>query len=104
MPKLKKTQKAMDQIRREELVCRCEEVSREAIEEAIRDGATTLDAVKRRTRAGMGLCQGRTCRRIVSSLITEISAKPALVLSPPTARPPVRPIPMNVLIKGEDLL
>jgi NAD(P)H-nitrite reductase large subunit len=104
MPKLKKTQKATGQIRSEELVCRCEEVSRETVEEAIRDGAITLDAVKRRTRAGMGLCQGRTCRRIVSSLITEIGAKPAQALSPPTARPPVRPIPMDALVKGEDLL
>ncbi len=104
MPRLKKTQKVTDQMKKEELVCRCEEVSREAIEEAIRDGATTLDAVKRRTRAGMGLCQGRTCRRIVTSLITEIGAKPGQALSPPTARPPVRPIPMDVLIKGEDLL
>ena len=104
MSKGKKVQKVTDQMKQDELVCRCEEVSRETVEDAIRNGATTLDAVKRRTRAGMGLCQGRTCRRIVSSLITGIGAKPAQALSPPTARPPVRPIPMNVLIKGEDLL
>ncbi len=104
MKRSSKTKEATDPRKREELVCRCEDVSREIIEEAIRDGAVTLDAVKRRTRAGMGLCQGLTCRRIVANLITEIGSKPAQSLPPPTVRPPVRPIPMDVLIKGEDLL
>ena len=37
-------------------LCRCEEVTQEEIEEAIRDGATTLTGIKKRTHAGMGLC------------------------------------------------
>jgi len=88
----------------EEFVCRCEEVKRESIEQAIKEGALTLDAVKRLTRAGMGLCQGRTCRRLVSRLIVEVGGKSREDLPPPTVRPPVRPIPVRSLIKGEDVL
>ena len=40
------------------IICRCQEVTQGEILEAIKDGATTVDGVKRRTRACMGLCQG----------------------------------------------
>lgn len=44
------------------IICRCEEITKGEIIQAIRDGATTVDGIKRMTRAGKGLCQGRTCR------------------------------------------
>ena len=87
-----------------ESVCRCEEVSRGVIIRAIEDGARSLDAVKRHTRAGMGLCQGRTCRHLVSKLISEFGDETPERLSPPTVRPPVRPLPVASLLKGEDLI
>lgn len=43
------------------IVCRCENVTEGEIVEAIRRGATDLDGVKRRTRAGMGRCQAGFC-------------------------------------------
>ena len=43
------------------VVCRCEHVTEGEILEAIRRGATTLDGIKFRTRAGMGRCQGGFC-------------------------------------------
>ncbi|MEM3079556.1 MAG: FAD-dependent oxidoreductase, partial [Thermoproteota archaeon] len=43
------------------IVCTCEFVSEAEVLEAVRRGAKTLDAVKRRTRAGMGECQGSFC-------------------------------------------
>jgi glycerol-3-phosphate dehydrogenase len=42
-------------------VCRCEKVSEAEIVEASRRGATTLDSIKFRTRAGMGRCQSNFC-------------------------------------------
>jgi glycerol-3-phosphate dehydrogenase len=46
-----------------EMVCRCEHVTRAEVEAALANpfGARTLDAVKRRTRCGMGRCQGGFC-------------------------------------------
>ncbi|SFQ24952.1 glycerol-3-phosphate dehydrogenase [Lachnospiraceae bacterium XBB1006] len=45
------------------IVCRCEEISEGEIMEAIHRplGATTVDGIKRRTRAGMGRCQAGFC-------------------------------------------
>lgn len=44
-----------------ELICLCNEVSKEAIENCIRDGASTLNEIFDRTTAGVGPCGG-TCR------------------------------------------
>lgn len=55
------------------VVCRCEHVSEGEILEAIRRGATTLDGVKYRTRAGMGRCQGGFCTpHIIKILAREL--------------------------------
>lgn len=43
------------------VICRCEHVTEREVVEAIRRGATTLDGIKYRTRAGMGRCQGGFC-------------------------------------------
>lgn len=46
------------------VICRCETVTEAEIIAAIKApcGAKTVDGVKRRTRAGMGRCQGGFCR------------------------------------------
>ncbi|HTH14844.1 MAG TPA: FAD-dependent oxidoreductase [Spirochaetia bacterium] len=46
------------------IVCRCEQVRERDLAEAASRGVPvlTVDALKRRTRAGMGWCQGRFCR------------------------------------------
>lgn len=81
-------------------ICRCEEVTREEITQAIREGARTLTGVKKRTYAGMGLCQGRTCRRLITEML-KTERDPAEIL-PPTVRPPVRTIKISELVKGDD--
>ena len=45
------------------IICRCEMISEGEILDAIHRplGATTMDGVKRRTRAGMGRCQSGFC-------------------------------------------
>jgi glycerol-3-phosphate dehydrogenase len=55
------------------MVCRCEEVTEGEIVYAIRTnpGARDVDGVKRRTRSGMGRCQGGFC----SSIVVEILAR-----------------------------
>ena len=53
------------------IVCRCEQITEGEIIRAIRENpkATDVDAVKRRTRAGMGRCQGGFCQIRVAELI-----------------------------------
>lgn len=54
------------------VVCRCEKVTEAEIVDAIHSPlpATTVDAVKRRTRAGMGRCQGGFCGPRVMEIIS----------------------------------
>jgi glycerol-3-phosphate dehydrogenase len=52
------------------VVCECELVTEAEIVEAIRRGARTVDAVKRRTRAGMGECQGGRCLIKVATILS----------------------------------
>ena len=55
------------------VVCRCEEVTKGEIKEALRRPAAVaaVDAVKRRVRAGMGRCQGGFCTPLVMKIISE---------------------------------
>ncbi len=80
-------------------ICRCEEVTKEEIEKAIEEGASTLAGIKRRTHAGMGLCQGRTCRKMISNMLTT-EKDPAQII-PPTSRPPVRTVKISEFIEEE---
>jgi bacterioferritin-associated ferredoxin len=79
------------------VICRCEEVTAGEIREAIARGATTLDALKTRTRAGQGNCQGRTCGPIVARQIAQqLETSPADAGLFPV-RPPVKPVPLAAL-------
>ncbi|MCL1795557.1 MAG: NAD(P)/FAD-dependent oxidoreductase [Clostridia bacterium] len=51
------------------IVCRCETVTEAEIVCAVRRGARSLDAIKRRTRAGMGRCQGGFCSPRVMEIL-----------------------------------
>ena len=86
------------------IVCRCEEITAGEIRKAIReDHATTVTEVKRRVRAGMGLCQGRTCGKLVSRIIAEETGKKMNEIQGSTDRPPVRPVTFGELAEdGED--
>ena len=52
------------------IICRCETVTEAEIVDAIHRGATTVDGVKRRTRAGRGRCQGGFCAPRVMEILS----------------------------------
>lgn len=79
------------------LVCPCEGITAESVEGAIERGAGTINDVKRRTRAGMGECQGRYCTPLIAALIARSPAYPINAVEPMTARPPARPITLAQL-------
>lgn len=54
-----------------EMICQCEQISRAEIIEAIRRGASTVEAVKRRVGSGMGRCQGSRCTYAIEKLLEE---------------------------------
>lgn len=75
------------------IVCRCEEVTLARIEEEIGRGVTSLAALKKATRAGMGPCQGRFC----AGTIARLCADPPEPFSFAAPRPPARPVPIAPL-------
>lgn len=54
------------------IVCRCEQITEGEILRAVRENppARSVDAVKRRTRAGMGRCQGGFCQPHVAEILS----------------------------------
>lgn len=84
------------------IICRCEGVRLGKIQATIRQhGATTVNQVKKLTRAGMGPCQGRTCACIVETIMTAAGQAPAGT-EPFQVRPPVRNIALGALAAGAD--
>ena len=85
----------------DKIICRCEEVTEKEVLEAIGEGCDSVVWVKRRTRAGMGLCQGRTCGRLVARMVAEQTGRDIAEILPDTRRPPVRPIPLDILEEAD---
>lgn len=99
------------------IICQCEEVSRadligvqppnylprppamcaRSLETLLRDGPANQDQIKRLTRAGMGVCQGRRCRDQVAMLLALESGEPFGTVPLASHRAPVRPLPLKVL-------
>ncbi|MGE5578951.1 MAG: (2Fe-2S)-binding protein [Bacillota bacterium] len=79
------------------IVCRCEEVTVGDVRRAIAQGATDLTGVKRRTRAGMGLCQGRTCESLITRILAQELSKRTADVPAASARPPANPVTFGVL-------
>ena len=61
----------------------------------VRHGPPDPDQVKRLTRAGMGLCQGRRCREQVAALLALGTGAGLHEIAPATHRAPVRPLPLS---------
>ena len=52
-------------------VCLCHSISKGTIIDAVKGGATTVEAVKRRTRATTGSCKGSRCNNTIKEIIEE---------------------------------
>ncbi len=101
----------------ETIVCQCEEVTRadllgvqppnylarppaianRSLGTLLGDGPANPDQIKRLTRAGMGVCQGRRCRDQVAMMLAIAADKPFGTIPLATHRAPVRPLPLKVL-------
>lgn len=74
-----------------EIVCRCEEVSKGEILDALRSGicVPTVDGVKKRVRPGMGRCQGGFCMPLVTKIIAEYLGVPLWEVKKSAAESPI---------------
>jgi bacterioferritin-associated ferredoxin len=80
------------------IVCRCESITAGEIRQAIREGTHNLNDIKKRTRSGMGYCQGTNCQPAIAAILArEFDADPTEIKMA-TTRPPARPIPLSLLM------
>jgi glycine/D-amino acid oxidase-like deaminating enzyme len=79
------------------ILCRCEEVTAGALRAAQAEGAASLPALKKATRAGMGRCQGRMCAATVARLV---GTRDEAGFAAPRA--PVKPVPAAALARNRD--
>lgn len=70
------------------IVCRCEDITMKEVRDAIKEGFTTLEELKRVLRAGMGPCQGKTCGPIIAREIVKITGKSMEEVMAQRLRPP----------------
>ena len=66
------------------------------------DGPAHPDQIKRLTRAGMGVCQGRRCRDQVAMILALESGAPFGAVPLASHRAPVRPLPLKILADWEE--
>jgi len=82
---------------KDKIICRCEDITEAEILAAIEQGAQTADEVKRLTRAGMGHCQGRTCRRLVNQALSRKLGQNPDEQRTVTQRSPLQPLSLRTL-------
>jgi NAD(P)H-nitrite reductase large subunit len=79
------------------IICRCEEVSLEDIQQTASNYSCSAREVKLRTRAGMGYCGGRTCRPAVDAVLEALTGERAGHEIPLKVQPPIRPVTLSIL-------
>jgi hydrogen cyanide synthase HcnB len=84
----------LDALDRETIVCRCEQVTLGEVLAGIETGYRNINEIKR-TRIGMGMCQGRTCESIVTQIMLQRGI-PIEEIGYMNLRPPLSPIPVSV--------
>jgi bacterioferritin-associated ferredoxin len=74
------------------IVCRCEEITAQQINDTVALGCPGPNQMKSFLRCGMGPCQGRLCGLTVTELIAEARGVPPQEVGYYRLRPPVKPI------------
>lgn len=77
------------------VACRCEEVTVAEVRASAIAGTYDPNSVKGVTRAGMGMCQGRNCSRMIASILGRSAGKGFDQVPLFTPRPPVKPVPID---------
>lgn len=82
------------------ILCPCEDITLEEVEEAVRAGYATIEDVKRHTGLATGSCQGRLCLAPCLDALVRITGTTPAELGLITFRPPFEPVPLALLAAG----
>ena len=94
----------LDQIAPEVLICRCEEVTKAMVCDALDDDPHDIGSVKRATRLGMGRCQGRYCGPALARALAARTGRAVEDLSFFAPRVPIKPIAISNVLAAQRAL
>lgn len=83
------------------IICRCLSLSNGEIEGSFTDDTLSAGALKRVTRAGMGICQGRYCAPVVVGLTSKFRGTPVDEYSGFAPQVPYKPTEIGVIAQVE---
>lgn len=88
--------------KKDTIICRCESVTRGDLEGLLAGGVTSIGAIKRETRAGMGRCQGRYCAGLLTQMIRDSGCAVTDEQGFFAPRPPFKPLAIGDLASAYD--
>ena len=83
------------------VVCRCLGISREEVEKSFSEDVLSAGALKRITRAGMGMCQGRYCGVFTMNAVQEKRSETPHEFSGFAPQVPYKPTAIGVIAQSE---
>ncbi len=84
------------------VACKCTGATLGDVRAAVAPGNGTAPEVRRLSGAGMGVCQGRYCDNLVTTVIAEQTGRPIADAGRPRGRAPVYPVTLATLAKLDD--
>ncbi|TXT38574.1 MAG: soxA [Planctomycetota bacterium] len=82
---------------KKKFVCLCEDVTEKDICDAIDEGYSNIETLKRYSTVSMGPCQGKMCQSASIAICARHNGQSIAVTGVTTARPPEQPLPLGVL-------
>ncbi|MHB8585101.1 MAG: (2Fe-2S)-binding protein [Thermoplasmatota archaeon] len=84
------------------IICACEDISIDEVEDAIHEGYDDMETLKRFTGVATGPCQGKSCVVLCRRLLAEVPGGDPAEIGTITFRPPTAPLPLRYLA-GEEV-
>jgi NAD(P)H-nitrite reductase large subunit len=88
-------------MKKQSIVCRCEDITEEDVINAIDEGYNDLEELRKKLRIGMGPCQGRVCIQLVTKILEKKTGRKVSKIPLPTSRPPEIPVSLGTLASEE---
>jgi sarcosine oxidase subunit alpha len=82
---------------KKKFVCLCEDVTEKDVCDAVREGYSNIETLKRYSTVSMGPCQGKMCQGASIAICARENKQPIEATGVTTARPPEQPLPLGVL-------
>ena len=89
-------------VKDKKIVCRCEDITEEEIIEAIHEGYTDIESLKRYVGFTTGPCQGKSCLYHVIRILARETGKSIEEIGMTVPRQPIKPVPFAVFAGQSD--